>query len=66
MPNTSLSVVEGDDHYRIATQTYGDAAAWTLIAQANGLTDPIVQTDATLTIPDYSKTRANDGVLAPT
>lgn len=66
MANNSIVVSVGDDLYRIAVQLYGDAAAWTLIASANGLTDPVITADATLVVPDYSKTRANDGILAPT
>lgn len=65
MANTSVSVSQGDDLFRIATQIYGDASAWTLIAAANGLTDPLVQADATLIVPDYSAVRAQDGILAP-
>lgn len=66
MANNSIPVSQGDDLYRIAVQTYGDASAWTLIANANGLTDPLIQADQSLVVPDYSKTRANDGILAPT
>lgn len=65
MPNTSVAVSQGDDLYRLATQIYGDASAWTLIATANGLTDPVVQVDATLAVPDYSALRAQDGSMAP-
>jgi nucleoid-associated protein YgaU len=64
MPNTSIAVSEGDDLFRIATQVYGDASAWTLIAEANGLSDPIITQDATLTVPPYNEIRAQDGVLA--
>lgn len=66
MPNSSIAVFEGDDLFRIATQAYGDAAAWSLIARANGLADPIIAADATLVLPDYSKARAQDGVIAST
>lgn len=65
MPDiTSITVSPGDDLYRIAAQYYGDASAWTLIATANGLSDPLVQTDATISIPVYNLGRANDGILA--
>lgn len=64
MANNSIGVSQGDDLYRISAQLYGDAAAWTLLARANGLTDPIIQADATLTVPDYNATRAADGVLS--
>lgn len=65
MANNSIAVYQGDDLYRIAAQTYGDPSAWTLIASANGLTDPLIQQDATLVVPDFNATRAQDGILAP-
>lgn len=64
MANKSISVSVGDDLYRKAAQLYGDASAWTLLARANGLTDPLIQTDAVLSVPDYNAQRAADGVLA--
>jgi nucleoid-associated protein YgaU len=63
MANNSISVAVGDDLFRIATKTYGDPAAWTLIASANGLSDPIIQQDATLIVPDYNSARAADGLM---
>lgn len=65
MANSSIAVSQGDDLFRISTRLYGDAAAWTLIANANGLSDPLITTDATLTVPDYNAARAQDGILAP-
>jgi nucleoid-associated protein YgaU len=64
MAITSVTVSPGDDLYRLASQYYGDAAAWTLIARANGLTDPLIDTDSTLVIPAYNAAQANDGILA--
>lgn len=64
MANKSITVSVGDDLYRLAAVLYGDAGAWTLLARANGLTDPQIQADATLSVPDYNATRANDGILA--
>ncbi len=61
---TSITVSPGDDLYRIAAQFYGDATAWTIIATANGLSDPLIQADATISIPVYNQGRANDGILA--
>lgn len=61
---TSITVSPGDDLYRIAAQYYGHAEAWTLIANANGLSDPLIQADATIAIPTYNVGRANDGILA--
>lgn len=66
MANNSVTVSVGDDLYRLAVQLYGDASAWTLLAGANNLTDPVIAADATLVVPDFSKTRMNDGILAPT
>ncbi|MFL9904220.1 LysM peptidoglycan-binding domain-containing protein [Paraburkholderia fungorum] len=64
MAITTVTVSPGDDLYRLAAQYYGDATAWTLIARANGLTDPLIQTDSTLDIPVYNAAQANDGTLA--
>jgi hypothetical protein len=64
MANNAISVSTGDDLYRVAARLYGDAAAWTLLARANGLTDPVVQADAVLSVPDYNAARAADGVLS--
>ncbi len=51
-PNTIA--VAGGNLYRVATQQYGDATAWTAIAKANNLTDPFVQGSQILTIPTQS------------
>lgn len=51
-PNTIA--VAGGNLFQIAEQQYGDATAWTTIANANGLTDPFVQGVQTLTIPPQS------------
>jgi nucleoid-associated protein YgaU len=64
MAITSRVVAPGDDLYRLAAEYYDDASAWTLIARANGLSDPLIQTDSTLIIPAYNANRANDGILA--
>lgn len=64
MAITTITVAPGDDLYRIAAEYYGDASAWVLLAQANGLSDPLIQADATLAIPAYNATRANDGIFA--
>lgn len=65
MANSSIAVSQGDDLFRISARIYGNAAAWTLIANANGLVDPVIQQDQTLVIPDYNAPRAQDGILAP-
>jgi nucleoid-associated protein YgaU len=64
MAITTVTVSPGDDLYRLAAKYYGDATAWTLIARANGLTDPLIATDSTLDIPAYNAPQANDGILA--
>lgn len=66
MANSTIAVSQGDDLYRVAAKIYGDAGAWTLIANANGLADPLILVDATLTVPAFSAIRANDGILAQT
>jgi hypothetical protein len=43
--------VAGGNLFRIASEQYGDATAWTTIAKANGLTDPEIAGLVTLTIP---------------
>lgn len=51
--NTSL--------YALAAQYYGNADDWTVIAEANGLTDPMITQTLTLTIP--SSAISTGGVL---
>jgi hypothetical protein len=65
MASKTLSASPGDDLFRLAAEQYGDADGWTLIARANSLYDPIIQTDILLVIPEYSEARANDGIWAP-
>jgi hypothetical protein len=43
--------VAGGNLYALAAQEYGDANAWPIIAQANALTDPVLDGIHTLTIP---------------
>ena len=52
----------GGDLFRIALQVYGDAQAWNLIAQANGLLDPVITGQVTLVIPPYTPAQTG-GVL---
>jgi hypothetical protein len=59
----NLSLAPGDDLFRVAAEYYNDPTAWTLIARANGLWDPLIQTDIVVTIPDYNASRANGGSL---
>lgn len=48
-----LITVGGGNLYDIAAKEYGDATAWTRIAQANKLTDPNLNGVTTLAIPPY-------------
>lgn len=53
--NSAKSVtVVGGTLYGLAAQHYGDASQWGVIAQANGLTDPVIQGVQTLTIPNQA------------
>lgn len=40
--------------YRVASDEYGDASAWEVIAKANKLTDPVITSAVTLNIPEYT------------
>jgi hypothetical protein len=53
--NSSIKTVtvSGGNLFDIAAKQYGDPTAWTLIASANGLTDPTITGIVTLTIPPY-------------
>jgi nucleoid-associated protein YgaU len=64
MAITTRTVAPGDDLYRVAAEVYGNSSAWTLIARANGLIDPLIQVDAVLSIPAYNANQVNDGILA--
>jgi nucleoid-associated protein YgaU len=66
MAITNRTVSPGDDLYSLAAEYYQDATAWTLIARANGLTDPLIQSDMVLSIPAYNANQVNGGILAST
>lgn len=51
----------GGDLFTLASQEYGDPLAWTVLAKANGLTDPLLTGINTLVIPP--KPPAGHGVL---
>ena len=40
--------------FHLAARELGDATQWIRIAQANGLTDPMLSSVVTLTIPDVN------------
>lgn len=48
---TKTVTVAGGTLYDVASQQYGDATKWNVIAQANGLTDPVISGVKTLKIP---------------
>lgn len=55
--------VAGGNLMQLAAKTYGNAQAWTGIAKANGLTDPVVQGVQTLNIPVTADN--SGGLLTP-
>lgn len=57
----SIVTTAGGDLYHLAAIQYGDATAWTTIARANSLTDPVLQGIQSLTIPQTPD--GTDGVL---
>ena len=61
-PNAQVVTVIGGNLYNLAAQYYGDAKQWTLIAQANNLTDPMINGSATLLIPPYNN-QDSGGIL---
>lgn len=48
---TKSVVASGTDLFHIAADQYGDAMAWTQLAQGNGLIDPTLAQITTLTVP---------------
>jgi len=51
----------GGNLFQMAQNAYGDATAWTGIAQANNMTDPVVSGVQTITVP--AAPSSNGGVL---
>jgi nucleoid-associated protein YgaU len=51
-PATRVVRVTSTTLFALAARYYGDALLWPVIAQANGLSDPWVQGQATLRVPD--------------
>ena len=56
-------VMAGGDLYRAAAKAYGDPTAWTTIAKANGLTDPVLSGVQTILVPPTAT--KTGGVLKP-
>lgn len=55
--------VAGGNLFALAAQLLGDATQWLRIAQANGLSDPVLQGLVTLTIPPVDPA-AGGGIAA--
>jgi len=53
-PNSQLLTVVGANLFQLAAIYYGDATQWALIANANGLVDPIITGQMTLIIPQLN------------
>lgn len=62
VPNAQLITVVGGNLYQLAAQYYGDALQWTVIAQANNLTDPEITGLQTLLIPPPNP-QNTDGII---
>ena len=61
---TSTLTVAGGNLFAVAAQEYGDARLWTVLASANGLSDPNISGVATLAIPPQpSPSISTGGVL---
>ena len=54
-------VVIGGNLFRLAAQYLGDATQWIRIAELNGFTDPVLDGQVTVTLPDVNST-ATGGV----
>lgn len=62
-PLKNLLTVVNPNLYKLAAEHYGDAALWTVIAQANSLTDPLPGGAQSLTIPPKPTNDTSGGVL---
>ncbi len=59
----NVITVAGGNLYQIAAQYLGDATQWIRIAQANGLTDPMLSGVVVLNMPDPDP-NAGGGIAA--
>lgn len=60
---TANLTVAGGNLYALAAQEYGDPMAWTALAQANGLADPMISGIATVVVPAKPAPADSTGVL---
>lgn len=51
VPNAQIANVISTNLFKVATQYYGDPDYWTIIAEANNLSDPEINGAMTLLIP---------------
>lgn len=56
--------VTGTTLFHVAAALLGDATQWITIAMLNGMTDPVITTPVTLTLPD-ADTNYTGGGLPP-
>lgn len=54
----SIIAAGGQNLFALAAQYLSDATQWIRIAQVNGLSDPFIAAQTTLTIPDPDPTQA--------
>jgi hypothetical protein len=60
-PNATQVTMFGGNLAVLALKYYGDATQWPLIAAANGMTDPIISGQQTITIPPAANTPSAPG-----
>ena len=65
MSNPKQVTVSGGNLYQHAAVYLNDATQWVRLAQANGLTDPMLTGTVTLTIPPVLPNGGNGGILYP-
>lgn len=61
--NGAIITVNGANLFQLAAQYYGDATLWTAIANANNLTDTVIQPGTVLTITIPANTTTSGGIL---
>lgn len=54
-PNAVVINVMNTTLFKLAEQYYGDATQWAVIANANGLSDPMINGPTTLLIPPWNQ-----------
>lgn len=58
---SSTLLVGGADLFHVASENYGNPMAWTVLAQANGITDPTLSGISTLVIPPKPSPASDTG-----